>query len=220
MTRVIIIDDRQMLIDTLSIVISNEEDIDYFSGACTWEEGLPLIRDTQPDVLVLNADFDGGKVIDELPGVMKELPKMRVVIMTANTSEQMLMNAINQGVSGILTKDSSFSELIATIRKTAMGDVMMPSRLLISLLRRLPVERATTAQHGLPWKNLTNREREVLNFLAQGRSGPEIAHRLNIAPFTVRTHIRNLMGKLGVHTRLEAVAFGMKHGLVETDQHF
>jgi DNA-binding CsgD family transcriptional regulator len=70
-----------------------------------------------------------------------------------------------------------------------------------------------------PWEHLTQREQEILNYLAKGNSGIEIARRLNIAPLTVRTHIRNLMGKLGVHSRLEAVAFGIKHGLVETRMH-
>ncbi|UCE00895.1 MAG: response regulator transcription factor, partial [Chloroflexota bacterium] len=104
---------------------------------------------------------------------------------------------------------------LATIRKAADGEIVMPSSLLVGLLMRLPRDKAAAYKEEKGWERLTIREQEVLELLASGKSSSEIADELHIAPLTVRTHIRNMMSKMGVHSRLEAVAFGMKNGLIE-----
>ena len=216
MIRVVIIDEQQLLIDALSILISRETDIEYLGGATTTLTGFEMVRETKPDVLILNLDLQEGMILDDLPCLIKGLPDMRIVVLTADTNVFILMKAIDLGISGILPKGCSLNELISTVRKTAQGEVVIPTSLLVDLLKRLPKNRAVMPHRDLPWERLTQREQEILNYLAKGNSGIEIAHRLQIAPLTVRTHIRNLMGKLGVHSRLEAVAFGIKHGLVNT----
>ncbi len=216
MIRVVIIDEQQLLIDALSILISRETDIEYLGGATTTPTGFEMVRETKPAVLILNLDLQEGMILDDLACLIKELPDMRIVVLTADTNVFVLMKAIDLGISGILRKGCSLNELISTVRKTAQGEVVIPSSLLVDLLKRLPRNRAVMPHQDFPWERLTQREQEILNYLAKGNSGNEIAHRLQIAPLTVRTHVRNLMGKLGVHSRLEAVAFGIKHGLVDT----
>jgi DNA-binding NarL/FixJ family response regulator len=91
----------------------------------------------------------------------------------------------------------------------------MPPSLLIRLLKRVPRDRTVVSHSDGIWSHLTPREIEVLMQLASGKSSEDIAEELKIAPLTVRTHVRNLLSKLGVHSRLEAVAFGVKHGLID-----
>jgi len=94
----------------------------------------------------------------------------------------------------------------------------MPSQLLVSALRRMVHNHTVVSHKETLWERLTPREREILGCLAAGKSGDEIAAELNITPLTVRTHIRNLLSKLGVHSRLEAVVLGVKHGLLDLRQ--
>ncbi len=216
MIRIAIVDDHKVLVEALAVMISSHDDMEFAGGANTVQAAIELIADSKPDVLLLDVDLPDGNGLDAIPTLIEKYPAMRVVVLTCLTDEYTLMKAIDFGVSGFLPKGSSLNELVTTIRKTARGEVVMPPSLLIGLLKRLPRDRAVMPHRDYPWEHLTQREQEVLNYLAKGNSGNEIARRLNIAPLTVRTHIRNLMGKLGVHSRLEAVAFGIKHGLVET----
>jgi DNA-binding NarL/FixJ family response regulator len=138
-----------------------------------------------------------------------------VVVLTSYTDEDTIMRAIDIGVSGFLPKSASLSDFFDTLRKVVEDEIVMPPSLLIGLLRRVPRDRAVMRREGTMWERLTPREYEILICLAAGKSGSTIAEELNIAPLTVRTHVRNLMSKLGVHSRLEAVAFGVKHGLID-----
>ena len=219
MIKVAIIDDHQVLVEALAVLISSYNDMEFAGGANSIETGNELIAQNKPDILLLDVDLPDGNGLDAIPDLIEKHPSLRVVVLTCLTDEYTLMKAIDLGVSGFLPKGSSLDELTATVRKTAAGEVVMPPSLLIGLLKRLPRDRSVMPHRDYPWEHLTRREQEVLNYLAKGNSGTEIARRLNIAPLTVRTHIRNLMGKLGVHSRLEAVAFGIKHGLVETRLH-
>jgi DNA-binding NarL/FixJ family response regulator len=178
-----------------------------------------MMAENRPDVLLLDVDLPDGNGLEMIPDLIKKFPGLYIVVLTCLTDEYTLMKAIDMGVSGFLPKGSSLNELVTTIRKTAGGEIVMPPSLLVGLLKRLPRDRSVMPHRDNPWEHLTQREQEILNYLAKGNSGIEIARRLSIAPLTVRTHIRNLMGKLGVHSRLEAVAFGIKHGLVETRMH-
>jgi two-component system, NarL family, nitrate/nitrite response regulator NarL len=219
MIKVAIIDDHKVLVEALAVLIASHEDMEYAGGAYTVQSGMELLAENRPDVLLLDVDLPDGNGLDMIPEIIKNYPNLRIVVLTCLTDEYTLMKAIDMGVSGFLPKGSSLNELLTTIRETARGEIVMPPSLLVGLLKRLPRDRAVMPHRDYPWEHLTQREQEILNYLAKGNSGIEIARRLNIAPLTVRTHIRNLMGKLGVHSRLEAVAFGIKHGLVETRMH-
>jgi len=219
MIRLAIIDDHKVLVEALAVLISSYDDMEFAGGANSIQSGIELVSECKPDILLLDVDLPDGNGLDSIQTLVGLNPSMRVVVLSGLTDEYTLMKAIDLGVSGFLPKGSSLNELISTVRKTAVGEIVMPPSLLIGLLKRLPRDRAVMPHRDFPWEHLTQREQEVLNYLAKGNSGNEIAHRLNIAPLTVRTHIRNLMGKLGVHSRLEAVAFGIKHGLVETRVH-
>ena len=215
MITVSMIEDHQILVDSLSLMLRYESDIDFLGSASSISNGHNLIKETTPDVLLLDVGLPDGNGLDLIPEINAISPETNIVVLTSLSDETTLMRVIDSGISGFVSKNSELSELMETIRKAADGEIVMPTSLLMGLLMRLPRDKAAAYQEDKGWERLTMREHEVLELLAAGKSGNEIAEELHIAPLTVRTHIRNLMSKLGVHSRLEAVTFGMKNGLID-----
>jgi DNA-binding NarL/FixJ family response regulator len=215
MISVAMIEDHQILVDSLSIMLRYESDIDFLGSASSVSNGHNLIKETTPDVLLLDVGLPDGSGLDLIPEVNQVSPDTNIVVLTSLSDEATLMRVIDSGISGFVSKNSQLSELMDTIRKAAEGEIVMPTSLLVGLLMRLPRNKAAAYQEEKGWERLTVREQEVLELLASGKTGSEIAEDLHIAPLTVRTHIRNLMSKLGVHSRLEAVTFAMKNGLID-----
>lgn len=215
MITVSMIEDHQILVDSLSLMLRYESDIDFLGSASSISNGHNLIKETTPDVLLLDVGLPDGNGLDLIPEVNEISPDTNIVVLTSLSDEATLMRVVDSGISGFVSKNSELSELMETIRKAAEGEIVMPTSLLVGLLMRLPRDKAAAYQEEKGWERLTMREQEVLELLATGKTGSEIAEELHIAPLTVRTHIRNLMSKLGVHSRLEAVTFGMKNGLID-----
>jgi DNA-binding NarL/FixJ family response regulator len=202
-------------VDSLGLMLRQEGDIEFLGSADSLAKGRDLLQQVSPDVLLLDVHLPDGDGLDLLPEIRKASPETQVVVLTSYTDEATLMRAIDSGVNGFVSKNSSFAELLSTIRLAAEGEIVMPTSLLMGLILRMPRDRNAAYREEKGWERLTLREREILEQLARGIGGEGIAEQLHIAPLTVRTHIRNLMAKLGVHSRLEAVAFGLKHGLID-----
>ena len=174
-----------------------------------------LVREKTPDVLLLDVGLPDGNGLDLVDYIKNISPLTQIVVLTSLTDEATLMRAIDCGVSGFISKSSPLTELLVAIRDAAQGEIVIPTSLLMGLLMRLPRDRAAAYREEKGWERLTVREQEILEKLAMGKSGNDIAGELHIALLTVRTHIRNILSKLGVHSRLEAVAFGLKQGLIK-----
>ncbi|MGB3700277.1 MAG: response regulator transcription factor [Anaerolineales bacterium] len=215
MITVTMIEDHRILVDSLSLMLRYEPDIDFLGSAASLEDGRRLLQETSPNVLLLDVGLPDGNGLDLIPEVKQISPDTNIVVLTSLTDETTLMRVVDSGISGFVSKDSQLSDLLVTIRKAAVGEIVMPTSLLVGLLMRMSRDKAAAYQDDKGWERLTVREEEVLERLASGKTGDEIAEELHIAPLTVRTHIRNLMSKMGVHSRLEAVAFGMKNGLID-----
>lgn len=210
-----IIEDHQIFVDALELMLRTNDEFVFAGSAPNIATACEMIRRTTPNVLLLDIHLPDGNGFELVPRIVEASPSTHVVILTAYTDEDTIMRAINIGVSGFLPKSSSLAEFFNTIRKAAEGEIVMPPHLLVGLLKRVPRDRSVVQREDTVWERLTPREYQILLCLAAGKSGSLIAEELNIAPLTVRTHVRNLMSKLGVHSRLEAVAFGVKHGLID-----
>ena len=215
MIRIVMIEDHHILVDSLSLMLRYEPDMEFLGSADSLEKGRRLLIETVPDVLLLDVGLPDGSGLDLIPEVKQISPETNIIVLTSLTDEATLMRVVDSGISGFVSKDSQLSELLLTIRKAADGEIVMPTSLLVGLLMRMPRDRGAAYQDDKGWERLTVREQEVLELLASGKTGDEIAESLHIAPLTVRTHIRNLMAKMGVHSRLEAVTFGIKNGIID-----
>ncbi len=211
----LICDDHRLLTDTLTSVVSQDESLVMLPAVHSSEEAVELVRQRSPDVILMDIEFRGSMSGIEATRRIKEAsPSTKVVIMTAHEDERLLVEAVEAGASGFLRKTEGVDELIEAVKAAALGEILIDRAALARLLPQVARERETRRDAQVLLDQLTEREREVLRLLAEGLRNDDIAAKLFISPQTVQTHVRNLLAKLGVHSKLEAVAFAIRHGAV------
>src|SRR5437763_6349190 len=179
------------------------------------EEGVALAEEHHPDVVLMDIVFKGSmNGIDATRRIKEISPATKVVIMTAHDDERLLVEAVEAGASGFLGKDEAADEVLAAARAAAAGEVLIDPVTLTRLLAQVAREREEKRDAQNLLNDLTEREREILQLLAEGMRNDDIASKLFISPQTVQTHVRNILGKLRVHSKLEAVSFAVKHGAI------
>ena len=173
-----------------------------------------FIDQVKPDVLLL----DVGLVDDDSLGVAaaltRQAPATKIIVMDLIPMNEDIVQFVNAGVSGFVLKDATFDEFVATIRSVAAGGKVLPPRMAESLFSQIASAAAATQgrAHVLEDVRMTKREREVIELIGEGLSNKEIAQRLNIAAHTVKSHVRNVMEKLTLHTRLQIAAYARRDG--------
>lgn len=208
-TRVLVVDDHRMFAESLVRLLTDEGDIDVVGVATSGAEAGVLAREHQPDVVVLDYQLPDLAGPTAVALVRDAAADARIVMLTGYADEAALATAIEAGCSGFVTKDKAAEDLISTVRAATTGDASIPTALLASLVPRLSRERAPTIG-----ADLTAREREVLELLADGRSTDAIGDALFVSRNTVRNHTQSVIRKLGAHSKLEAVAIATRAGLV------
>jgi len=179
------------------------------------ETAIELSAEHLPDVVLMDIVFKGGMSGIEATRRIKEIsPATKVVIMTAHDEDRLLVEAVEAGASGFLGKGEAVEEVLAAAKAAAEGEVLIDPVTLTRLLAQVARERELHRAASTLLDDLTDREREILQLLAEGMRNEGIATQLFISPQTVQTHVRNILGKLRVHSKLEAVAFAVKHGAI------
>jgi len=212
----LICDDHRVLTDALKLVIETEGSMDLVAAPCpTPEQAVALCARLGPDVVLMDIRFPGETNGIEATRLIKQVSSTtKVVIMTAHEEESMLAEAVEAGASGFLSKTAAIADVLGAVRSAAEGEVLIDPATLTKIMRRVAKERQATSRALASFEKVTDREMEVLELLAQGLRNEEIAARLGISPQTVQTHVRNILPKLGVHSKLEAVTFAVKNGVV------
>ena len=212
----LICDDHKILTDALAMVVERSDGMRLVAPPVhSPEEGVALAEEHHPDVVLMDIVFKGAmNGIDATRRIKEISPATKVVIMTAHDDERLLVEAVEAGASGFLGKDEAADEVLAAARAAAEGEVLIDPNTLTRLLHQVAREREEHRDAQVLLDQLTDREKEILHLLAQGQRNDDIAASLFISPQTVQTHVRNLLGKLRVHSKLEAVAFAVKHGAI------
>jgi Response regulator containing a CheY-like receiver domain and an HTH DNA-binding domain len=212
----LICDDHRVLTDALAIVVGLDGGLELVAPPVQDpRSAIELCAELLPDVVLMDIDFK-----DEMSGIeatrkIKEIsPATKVVIMTAHDDDRLLVDAVEAGASGFLSKDDAAQELLAAAKSAADGEVLIDPQTLARLLPQVAREREQQRDALMLLEDLTEREKEILGLLAQGMRNDAIAAQLYISPQTVQTHVRNILGKLRVHSKLEAVAFAVRHGAI------
>ena len=205
-TRVLIVDDHRMFVESLVRLLEDEPDLVVSGLAHTIAEATDLLSSVVPDVILLDYRLPDGDAPSCIPRLRRLLPGVRVLVMTGLTDEATLAAARAAGTDGVVTKDRAASELVEGIRVIARGATLDDSAAEPMRPRRTPDPSAQRA--------LSVREREVLTQLATGKTTEDIASELGIGVVTVRNHIQRILAKLGAHSRLEAVATGIQRGVI------
>jgi DNA-binding NarL/FixJ family response regulator len=213
--RVLLADRHSLVREAMHTALDIEPDLEVVADAADAADALVQAGQTTPDVVVLDASMfqqssanGGGLSI----GRLRELsPESRIVVVTEAEDEDTLVEAVEAGATGFVTKGAPLPELLEAIRAVGRDEAVIPGHLLGGLLRRLVRHQSLQREARHRLQRLTRREREVLALLSQGANNQEIAEALVISPQTARTHTQNILSKLGVHSRLEAVAFVSQH---------
>ncbi|GAB2760373.1 LuxR C-terminal-related transcriptional regulator [Terrabacter koreensis] len=204
--KLVLCDDHELILDTLGAALTGLG-YDVVSTHAP-PEALDAVRATQPDACLLDVNFPDGSGLDVLPLIRQVSPGTKVLIFSADNSSSVVRNAIALGASGYVRKDRGLLHLIESIDLAIGGHLAVEPGALQAALRT--VDAADDPLWMLTF--LTDREWEVLRCIADGLGTEEIATSLNVRRSTARTHVQNLLTKIGVHSRLQAVALVAAHG--------
>jgi DNA-binding NarL/FixJ family response regulator len=177
--------------------------------AATAADGVALLEGTAPDVALVDLHLPDGRGTDLARTIRSRWPDVRVLMLTGSGENDALVEAIDAGCVGFVTKDRAVVELTAAIRAAAVGEAYVAAAVLTGLLDHIQ-RRSRGVGH-----DLTGREREVLQLLARGLPTTEIASQLYVSLHTVRNHVQNILNKLSAHSKLEAVAIATREGLLD-----
>jgi DNA-binding NarL/FixJ family response regulator len=211
--RVLFVEDHQLLADALAAMLAREPDMHVVGIAGTVADAKVMARE-QLDVVLMDYRLPDGTGAEATRAIKARWPAARVVMVTALTDDETLLESIQAGADGYLTKDRAAEDVVNAVRAAHAGETLLPRSVIVEIARRVAAARERGDERRVV-EPLTPRELEILRALTEGMSTPEICERLFIAPNTLRTHVQNIMGKLRVHSKLEAVAFALKYRLVD-----
>jgi DNA-binding NarL/FixJ family response regulator len=194
-------------------MLDREPDMEVVGVAGTVAEAKAMARE-RLDVVLMDYRLPDGTGAEATRAIKARWPAARVVMLTAVNDDETVMESIQAGADGYLTKDRAVEEVVSAVRAANAGETLLPRSVILGIAQRVVAARDKTVERR-QIEPLTPRELEVLKALSEGLSTPEICERLFIAPNTLRTHVQNIMGKLRVHSKLEAVAFAIRNRLVE-----
>jgi DNA-binding NarL/FixJ family response regulator len=221
--RVLLVDDQPLLRTGFRLILEGEQDIAVVGEAGDGAQAVELTRTLLPEVVLMDIRMPGVDGIEATRRIVREgaaTHDPRVLILTTFDLDEYVVEAVRAGASGFLLKDAPPEDLVTAIRIVANGDaIVAPSvtrRLLDRFATRLPSVRESAPPRGLDM--LTERELEVLRHVARGLSNAEIAKELVVSETTIKTHVGNLLAKLGLRDRVQAVVFAYETGLIQPGQ--
>jgi len=213
--KVLLADDQPLFLDAVRALLEPEPGIRVVAAAGTGVDAISAAQRERPDIVVLSDKISNcgwAEVVEEFAELN---PRPHILLLLPWEDSARLMETLGMGVKGYLHKGSSFEELLRAIRFVADGDTYIPAKMVGPLIDRLLLSRNDAYEQWRRLEQLSRRERTVLALLAQGLNNAAIAQALVLSPQTVKTHVQNIMQKLGVHSRVAAIAFAMRDGVME-----
>jgi DNA-binding NarL/FixJ family response regulator len=212
--RVLVVDDQQLFRRGLTMLLAVEPGLEVVGEAGDGIEGTALAETAAPDVVLLDVRMPKRSGIEACLAIKQAVPSAKIIMLTVSDEEADLYEAVKSGASGYLLKDSSIEEVAQAIRVVADGQSLISPSMAIKLIDEFKQMSRPERETG-PALRLTERELDVLRLVAQGHSNKEIAARLFISENTVKNHVRNMLEKLQLHSRMEAVMYAVRENLLE-----
>lgn len=210
MIKLLLVDDHQMVRLGLSSYFSIQDDMEVIGEAEDGQEGVNQALSLRPDVILMDLVMDGMDGIEATKEILAQWPEAKIIIVTSFIDDEKVFPAMEAGASGYMLKTSSASEIADAIRSAYEGDTVFEEEVTQKI-----IERDHMPQEYLLHDDLTNREMEILQLIAQGLSNQEIADECFITLKTVKTHVSNILSKLDVSDRTQATIYAFKHNLVD-----
>lgn len=208
--KLVIGDDHTLLLEALAAALQGRG-WDVVATASSPDGVVQAVCEHSPDVCLLDVSFPDGSGLDAAQKIVETTTATRVVLFTASDDPETVLKAVDIGVSGFLRKDQGIDRILVMLDRVMAGETVIEGDLLRSAVRA--AGKRERQQASSPLRFLTSREREVLEHLAAGETTTDIARSLHVATSTARTHVQSVLTKLGVHSRLQAVALLLReHG--------
>ena len=212
--RLLLVDDHAVVRSGLKMLLDSERDVEIVGEAGTAAEALEVAAQVRPDVILMDIGLPDKSGIEATREIKKRFEKMSVVALTIHEDEEYFFKMLEAGASGYVPKRAAPEELLNAIRAAATGEVYLyPS--LAKLLVKDYLSQERPAEEKVNMDGLTEREREILTYLAEGQSNEEISKALVISPKTVERHRDNIMHKLNLHSRSELVRYAIRKGIIK-----
>ena len=212
--RVVVVDDQELFRRGLIMLLGLEEGIDVVGEAGDGFEGTRLAEAAAPDVVLLDVRMPRRSGLEACRAIKEAVPTAKIIMLTASEEEADLYEAVKSGASGYLVKDSSIEEVAQAVRVVADGQSLISPSMAVKLIDEFKQMSRPDRDH-VPGLRLTEREVEVLRLVAKGLNNREVARQLFISENTVKNHVRNILEKLQLHSRMEAVMYAVREKLLD-----
>ena len=232
--RIVVADDHQLVRSGVFRTLENEPDLEVVGEAANGREALELCRRLRPDLVLMDVRMPEMDGLEATRAVKEELPSIAVLFVTTYDNPDYLFEAFKAGAAGYVLKDAPKHQLLDSIRRVLDGEAALNQEQTAQLMRRLAEGREPPAQERRPRQEppprgreapppleaLTPREVEVLQYLAQGQTNPDIARTLSVSRGTVKVHVQHIIAKLGVSDRTQAAIRALDLGLIQPNRNF
>ncbi|TMG56972.1 MAG: response regulator transcription factor [Chloroflexi bacterium] len=215
MVRLLIVDDHIAVAESLHALLSREPGFELTPIAPDAETALRIVRETEPDVVLMDQGLPGMSGTDAVARVLEIRPATAVIMFSGSMTEDDLVTAVESGIRGYVPKGARAADVVSAVRRAAAGEILLAPDELTRLLRRSRERSRQRLERDRQVASLTPREREVLRLMAKAQDVPAISDALGITAHTARGYIQNILEKLQAHSRLEAVIRANELGLVE-----
>jgi DNA-binding NarL/FixJ family response regulator len=215
MHRILLVEDHASFRQTLAFVFDRESEFEVVAQAGSLAEARKVMDVLKVDLGVIDLALPDGEGIELIKDLREVNPNFTALVLTASLDRAEHARAVESGAAGILHKSAGVDEILDATRRLGEGETLLSQEELIALLRLAGQSREEEREARASIEQITLREREVLQALGEGLSNKEIAAKLHVSVDTERTHMMNILNKLGVHSRLQALLFAARHGLIE-----
>ena len=214
--RIMVVDDHDTFRDPLAFMLEREPDLTVVARPRSLSEAREDLQSAEHavNVAIVDLSLPDGSGTDLIKDLRGSKPRAKALVLSAMSEQRYLAEAIEAGAAGIMHKSAPMSDLVEAVRRLAVGEQLLTQQEVIEALRFIGRERESNREAQLAIDRLTPREREVLQALAEGWSDKEIATRLHVGVGTVHSHVTSILSKLEVSSRLQALVFAVRHGVV------
>jgi len=209
-----VVDDQELFRRGLTMLLGVEADIEVVGEAGDGISAATLVANVVPDIVLLDVRMPKRTGLEACIEIKQLVPAARIIMLTVSDEEADLYEAVKNGASGYLLKDSSIDEVAQAVRVVAEGQSLISPSMAVKLLDEFK-EMSRTDRDQVPTPRLTDRELEVLRLVATGLNNREVAKQLFISENTVKNHVRNILEKLQLHSRMEAVMYAVREKLLD-----
>ena len=220
MHHILLVDDHASFRQTLAFVFGQLPDFEVVAQAGSLAEARRALEglENEPDLGVIDLSLPDGEGTELIKDLREANEEFAALLLTASLDRTDHARAVEAGAAGVVHKSADVDEILDATRRISEGETLLSSEELVEMLRIASQDRQEEREARANIEQLTRREREVLQALSEGLSNKQIAERLHMSVDTERTHMMNILSKLGVHSRLQALLFAARHGLVEIRQ--